>query len=67
MRAHVSGVAGGLGQGRAQVDGSNAREGAESDDDAPHVVQVVDVCTGKERHISARYERHISAPHGWTR
>ena len=46
VRAYVSGVAGGLGQGGPQVDGCNAGQGAKADDDTPHVVQVVDVCTG---------------------
>jgi len=43
--AYVSGVAGGLGQGGTQVDGGDSGQSSKSNDDTPHVVQVVDVCT----------------------
>ena len=53
LRAYISGVAGGLGQGGSQVDGEDAGNGAKSDDDTPHIVQVVDVCKGA-CHVSTR-------------
>ena len=32
-----------------EVDREHGRDGAEADDDAPHIVQVVDVCNGQQK------------------